>query len=164
MDIGIQNFLMGKYIISRVEQSKVLKSFTEKYGTKAHEDFTRFATFVDQGIRSGMFNGKAVKLLTDCKKVQIEKEKAYRYFANQIPKLIWDLWKVSKNNNVASRKHSSYSDVKQLLLKYFNDFGLPVQEYNSEEDAPKCYEFLKWYQYIIDNNLSNHFIKFCKGE
>ena len=81
MDIGIHNFLIGKHILSKYERIKVLKSFTKKYGTQAQDDFNRFATFVDQGIRSGEFKGKPVKLLTESTKQHIESEKERRFFA-----------------------------------------------------------------------------------
>lgn len=163
MDIGIHNFLVGKHI-SRKEQIKVLKSFTKKYGTQAQDDFTRFATFVDQGIRSGEFKGKPVKLLTESTKQYIESEKERKFFANKISKSIWSLWHIAKQNKIKTRKHDSYSSTKQLLLKYFNDKDLPHQSYVDERNAPKCYEFIYWFQYIIDNNLVEDFTLFCKGE
>ena len=164
MDIGIHNFLIGKHILSKYERIKVLKSFTKKYGTQAQDDFNRFATFVDQGIRSGEFKGKPVKLLTESTKQHIESEKERRFFANKISKSIWNLWHTAKNNKVKTRQHDSYSNIKQLILKYFNDNNLPHQWYVDEGNAPKCYEFIYWFQYIIDNNLVEDFTLFCKGE
>lgn len=161
MDYGIETFLRKKQI-SFKERKRIVKRYCSEHGSV--ENFNHFANWIDKGIRSGEIKGQPIKLLTESTKEYIESEKERRFYANKISQSIWSLWKISKGNKVKSRQHGSYSNIKQLLLKYFRDNNLPLQLYTSEDSAPKCYELIHWYQYIIDNQLVEHFKTFCKGD
>lgn len=165
MDIGIHNFLIGKHILSKQERIKVLKSFTKKYGTQAQDDFTRFATFIDQGIRSGEFKGKPVKLLSEHTKQRIEEDKEYAYYKSKISQSIKSLYFIGKNNTRKTRKGDRYVMIEQLLINYFKEKDLPVQQsVSAEANVPKYFTLQNWFQTIIDNNLEEDFTLFCKGE
>lgn len=55
--------------------------------------------------------------------------------------------------------------IEQLLINYFKEKDLPVQESVSvEANVPKYFTLQNWFQTIIDNNLAEDFTLFCKGE
>lgn len=165
MDIGIHNFLIGKCICSKQERTKILKSFTKKYGTQAQDDFTKFATFVDKGIRSGEFKGKPVKLLSEHTKQRIEEDKEYAYYKGKVSQQIKSLYFTGKNNTRKTRKGDRYAYIERLLINYFKEKELPNQESVSvEANVPKYFTLQNWFQTIIDNNLVEDFALFCKGD